>query len=71
MNGWCKPSIGAKYAGTSLKTFRGWLQDGLRHSRLRSGHILIKLENIDQYLAKFEISESRLDREVTKLLEDF
>jgi hypothetical protein len=71
MDGWVKPSIGAEYAGTSLKTFRGWLKDGLKHSRLKSGHFLIKIQNIDEYLSRFEISESRLDRELNRLLEDF
>ena len=71
MDGWCKPKNAAAYAGVTLKTFRSWLKDGLKHSRLKSGHILVRVSAIDEYLSRFEISESRLDREVNRLLEDF
>lgn len=71
MDGWCKPKDAAKYSGVTTKTFRSWLRDGLKHSRLKSGHILVKVSAIDEYLSKFEISESKLDKEVTQLLEGF
>ena len=51
--GWCKPSKGAEYSDVSLKVFRGWLKNGLRHIRLPSGTILIPYGWIDEYLMGF------------------
>jgi hypothetical protein len=53
--GWCKPSQGAKYAGVSLKIFRGWLGAGLHHVRLENNRILVKYRWIDKYLEQFEV----------------
>ena len=55
IGGWVKPSVGAKYAGVSLKQFRGWLCNGLKHSQLPNGRILVKYSAIDRYLEQFEI----------------
>jgi hypothetical protein len=57
MRGWCKPSQGAKYAGVSLKVFRRWLGNGLRHSRLPNGRILVSMAAIDEYLKQFEVKD--------------
>jgi hypothetical protein len=57
-----------RYCGRSERTFRSWLQEGLVHSRLPSGRILIKFTDIDSYLKKFEITESVVDRQVDKML---
>lgn len=53
--GWCKPSAGAKYAGVSLKVFRGWFGTGLRHIRLENNRILVKYGWIDQFLGRYEV----------------
>jgi len=53
--GWCKPSAGAKYAGVSLKVFRGWFGAGLCHVRLENNRILVKYRWIDKYLEQFEV----------------
>ena len=34
MTNWMKVKEAAKYSGVSKVTFRRWLKDGLRHSRL-------------------------------------
>lgn len=52
--GWCKPSQGAKYASHTLKVFRSWFGQGLRHIRLPNGRILTKYDWIDQFLQQFE-----------------
>jgi hypothetical protein len=56
-DGWCKPSKGAKYADVSLKVFRGFLKNGLDHSRLESGHIRVKYSVIDEYLEKRKVRD--------------
>ena len=50
--GWAKVKVAAHYAGVSERTFRGWLRDGMKHSRLRSGTILIRYTWIDEHLEK-------------------
>jgi len=71
MNGWAKVKDGYKYSGVKEKTFRGWLKEGLKHSRLPSGRILIRYSAIDEFLNKFEISESEIDKQVNEILRDF
>ena len=56
--GWCKPSQGAKYAGISLMVFRGWLRNGLEHSQLPNGRILVRYEAIDRYLEQFRVQNA-------------
>ena len=58
--GWCKPSAGAKYASVSPKVFYRWLGDGLRHSRLAHGRILTTYDAIDEYLERFEVSDTEI-----------
>jgi len=53
--GWLKPSQAAKYAAVSVKVFRRWLANGLRHSRLPNGRILVSVAAIDEYLQRFEV----------------
>jgi hypothetical protein len=55
--GWCKPSQGAKYADYTLKVFRSWFGQGLRHIRLPNGRILTKYDWIDAYLKQFEVQD--------------
>ena len=71
MDGWAKVKEAAKFSGVSEKTFRGWLKDGLRHSRLPSGRILVRYHDIDEYLKRFEICESEIDKQVNEILRDF
>jgi hypothetical protein len=42
-DGWEKIKATAIYAGVSPRTMRDWLNRGLRHARLASGTILLKL----------------------------
>ena len=67
--GWCKPSRGAQYADHTLKVFRSWLGQGLRHIRLPNGRILTKYEWIDTYLEQFEVKND-VDRLVEEILKD-
>jgi hypothetical protein len=67
--GWCKPSRGAKYADQSLKGFRGWFRDGLRHVRLPNGRILTKFHWIDEYIRQFEITDKTAEAVAEELVE--
>jgi predicted site-specific integrase-resolvase len=67
---WMKVKDAAKYAGVSIRTFRDWLRNGLKHSKLPSGMILISSASIDEYLRQFEVCEtSKTNRIITELLE--
>lgn len=58
------------YSGRCEKTLRGWLSSGLRHSRLPSGRILIKYSHIDEFLEKYAVTESEVDRQVDQILRE-
>ena len=68
IRGWLKPSEAAQYSGVSLKVFRSWLNDGLRHSRLPNGRILVSVSAIDEFLNSFEFKGST-SQTATELLE--
>jgi len=71
MEGWAKVKTAAQYASVSEKVFRGWLTEGLKHSRLTSNRILVKFSDIDEYLARFSVTESKVQKMVNKLMEGF
>jgi predicted site-specific integrase-resolvase len=71
MGSWSKIKTACKYADVSERTFRKWLRAGLRHSRLPSGTLLIKMEWIDQYLKNFEVVESEVDKITEEICSDF
>ena len=70
MEGWAKIKQAAKYVGVSERTFRPWLQQGLRHVRLKSGTILIKYSWIDDYLGTMEVTTHEVDEIVAELEKD-
>lgn len=57
--GWLKVKGAAEYSGVSIRTLRTWVKEGLVHSRLPTGTILISVEEIDRFLKGFEVSEDR------------
>jgi len=71
MSGWSKIKSAAKYAGISERTMRDWLKDGLKHSRLPSGTVLIKYAWVDEYLEAFAVKEDQVDKIVNETMRDF
>lgn len=71
MDGWGKIKAAAKYAGISERTMRDWLKDGLQHSRLPSGTVLIKYEWLDAYLGSFVTRDSEVEKIVKETLRRF
>jgi hypothetical protein len=67
---WAKIPAGAEYAGVSERTFRTWLKQGLRHSRLESGTILVRLSAIDEFLESFSVKQDadQIDQLVNEIL---
>lgn len=68
MQGWCKIKQACKYSGVSERTFRKWLRNGLKHSRMPSGTILINFEDIDTFLKKYEVNHNQVDEMVDEVL---
>jgi len=67
---WFKVKDGAKYADVSERTFRSWLKNGLHHSKLPSGLILIKVAWIDQYLQQFKRQDDEASRIAESIIKD-
>ena len=59
--GWAKVKQGARYAGVSERTLRDWLKNGLKHSQLPTGSILIRYADIDVHLEKFAVTGKEVD----------
>ena len=71
MEGWCKIKRAAAYAGVSERTFRKWLKQGLKHTRLNTSTILIKYIWIDAFLESFLEQENEVERIVNETLREF
>ena len=67
--GWAKVKDAARYAGIGERSFRKWLKDGLRHSRVR-GTILISYAALDEYLMDFEVRDNQVDEIVDEVMEE-
>ena len=70
MHGWCKTKTGASYAGVGERTFRDFLKAGLRYTRLPSGHLLFKIEWIDEFLMQFEVTENEAERITDEVMKE-
>jgi excisionase family DNA binding protein len=68
--GWAKVKEAAKYAGVSVRTLRDWLKNGLRHSRVSAGMILVSYAAIDDYLVGFEVNENQVDAIVDDVMQE-
>jgi len=69
--GWAKVKEAANYAGVSVRTVRDWLKNGLRHSRVGAGMILVSYAAIDEYLVGFEVSRNRINAIVDEVMQEF
>ena len=67
---WTKIKPAAQYAGVSERTFRTWLNKGLKHTRLPSGTILIKYSWIDEFLEQFINQGNEIDRVANDIIKE-
>jgi predicted site-specific integrase-resolvase len=68
--GWLRVRDAARFASVSERTLRKWLRSGLRHARLPSGRILIRVVDIDIWLENFCEVENRADQLVGEILRE-
>lgn len=71
MEGWATIKRAAKYADVSERTFRDWLKDGLKHSRLNAKTIRIRYSDIDEFLERFQVDDHLIDDIVDSVMRDF
>ena len=69
-DGWTKIKGTAEYAGVSERTCRSWIKHGLRHSRLPSGTILIQYADIDTFLNRYAVDDSKFEDVIDEILGD-
>lgn len=67
MKAWGKVKTIAKRSDVSPRTVRTWLKDGLPYSKVR-GTILIKFEQLDDFLESYSVSENEADNVVAEVL---
>ena len=67
MKGWAKIMPASQFAGVSPRTMRKWLKEGLRHSRLPSGTIIISFDAIDEFLSSFEVQNDEVNQIVEEI----
>lgn len=59
--GWIRPKAAAAYAGVTPRVFYRWLKEGLRHSKLPSGRILVSFDAVDdEYLGNYEVTDGEI-----------
>ena len=71
MEGWATIKKAAKYADVSERTFRDWLKNGLKHSRLNAKTIRIRYSDIDEFLDRFQVDDHLVDDLVDSVMRDF
>lgn len=71
MDGWTKVKGGTAYAGISERSFRKLLTQGLKHSRLKTGTILIRFSDIDDFLNQFQVVEDEVEKITDEVLAEF
>jgi excisionase family DNA binding protein len=67
VQGWLKIKQACMYCGISERTFRNWLKDGMRFSKLPSGTVLIKKEWIDEFITGHEVTGNKIDDLISSL----
>ena len=70
MEGWAKIKTASRYADVGERTFRKWLKQGLTHSRLQSGTVLIRFSDIDKWLINFAVKEDHISNIIDQVLQD-
>ena len=70
MTGWGKIKTASRYADVGERTFRKWLKQGLKHSRLPSGTILTRYSDIDVFLESFCVKDNEIEQIVDEVCKE-
>lgn len=61
---WLTLAGAAVHASVSKRTVSKWLKDGLRHARLSSNSVRIKVADLDAYIERFCTNTVDIDEQV-------
>ncbi len=68
---WGTMPAAAEYAGVGKARIRRWMKNGLKHSRLPTGRVLIRFVDIDSYLERYQVDEEAVvNATVNEILRD-
>jgi len=67
---WMKKKQAAESVGISERTFRKWMNSGLRYSQLPTGMIFVRESAIDEYLTFFETDSPTEDQQAEQAVAD-
>lgn len=70
MEGWLRIKQATKYCNMSERTVYDWFREGLPHSKVK-GIVLIKVENLDEFIERFETKENQVDLIVKEVISEF
>ena len=70
LRGWLTVKKAAEYCSMSERTVRSWLKQGLKHSKLKSGTILVKIGWIDEYLETYAVQKNEIDKVVEEVMRE-
>jgi excisionase family DNA binding protein len=68
MSGWVTIAGAAKHASVSKRTVSRWLKDGLKHARLHSNSVRIKLDDLYEWMERFCQHHVDIDEQVAKAM---
>ena len=69
MPGWVQIKGAAAYAGVSPRTLRYWFKQGLPHSRMSKGLVLIRYADLDADIEKHMLTEGDTDKRLDEIIE--
>lgn len=70
MRGWLRPKDVCEYAGVGERTVWAWFKNGLPHSKI-GGVTLVRREEVDRYLASFQVQENQVNKVVDEVMSSF
>jgi len=70
MQGWLRPKDVSAFCNVGERTVWKWLNRGLHHSKIR-GITLIKVDDLNNFLESFRVSENKIDQIVDEVLGEF
>jgi len=67
LEGWLRIKQACQYCGVGERTLRSWLCEGLPYSKVK-GVVLIKVENLDQFIERFAVTKDRVNEVVQEAM---
>ncbi len=69
--GYLTVEAAAEYASVSVRTFRNWIKDGLKHVRVSRKMIRTKPDWIEEYLDQFQEEHHEIEDVINEVMAEF